>query len=71
MPSQDEKQIGTIVFYAQLNGTEPVVTGEYIIYEDDLDGREIEEFLRNTGVDWAYEAVHSDNLRYWAELKNE
>lgn len=66
-----DKPIGTVVFYAQLNGTDPVVTGEYEFYEDDLGDRGIEDFLKNTGVDWAYEAVHTDNLTYWAELKDE
>ncbi len=66
-----EEPAGVVRFYAQLNGTEPVVTGEYEFYSDEVGEQTIEQFIDNTACDWAYEAVHSDNLRYWAELVNE
>ena len=66
-----------IVYKAQLGDNAPVqIVGHYEIedaeWENELsyyDGNK-EEWLQNTGSDWAYEAVHSDCLRYWAEEDN-
>lgn len=67
MPN-DEKLVARIVFKARLGDGPVQVVGDADVYEYDLNGGSLEEFLQNGGSDWAYEAVHSDTLRYWAEV---
>lgn len=64
-----------IVFKAQLGDGPVQDIGGYEFlpdeWEEELDGRTEEEWLQNTGTDWAYEAVHSDCLNYWAEVEDD
>jgi hypothetical protein len=64
-----------IVFKAQLGDGPVQEVGGYEFLPDeweeelaDFDGSEA-AWLQNRGVDWAYEAVRSDTLRYWAEVE--
>lgn len=66
-----------VVFKASLADGPTQTVGQYVFdpYEweeemEDFDGDE-EKWLQNRGIDWAYEAVHSDCLNYWAELERE
>lgn len=70
MPDQiPEQPIARIVFKARLGDLTPaVVVGAADVYEYDLEGRTLEEFLINQGSDWAYEAVRTDCLTSWAEV---
>jgi len=64
-----------IVFKAQLGDGPVQEVGGYEFLPDEwekelhaFDGSE-EAWLQNRGADWAYEAVHTDCLRYWAEVE--
>ncbi len=64
-----------IVFKAAFRSGPTHIVGEYNFSDkeweeemSDFDGNE-EDWRINRGVDWAYEAVHSDCLNYWAEIK--
>lgn len=63
-----------IVFKAQLGDGPIQEIGSYEMLPDeweheliDFEGDE-KSWLQNRGIDWAYEAVHSDCLKYWAEF---
>lgn len=68
-----EEQMTRVVFKARLGDGPVQEVGSYEFdpeeWDEELDGREVEDWLQNTGADWAYEAVHSDCLNYWAELE--
>ena len=64
-----------VVFKAQLGDGPVQEVGGYEFLPDEWeqelhyhDGDE-QSWLQNTGADWAYEAVHSDCLNYWAEFE--
>jgi hypothetical protein len=66
-----------VVFKAALHDALPQIVGEYVFSSEeweeemsDYSGSE-EDWLKNRGVDWAHEAVHSDCLNYWAEIERE
>ena len=67
-----------ILFKAQLGDGPVQIVGSYEMsdeewaeeVEDSFDGTE-QDWLQNRGSDWAYEAVHSDCLNYWAELERD
>lgn len=62
-----------VVFKAQLGDGPVQEVGSYEFTEEEWKweteeyDRSEEDWLQNTGSDWAYEAVHSDCLKYWAE----
>lgn len=63
-----------IIFKAQLGDGPVQVVGDYEptpeewAHEIESYGSQ-EDWLMNAGSDWAYEAVHSDCLSYWAEVE--
>lgn len=65
-----------VVFKAQLGDGPVQIVGDYEFSPEewkeelfDFDDDE-KNWLQNRGSDWAYEAVHSDCLNYWAELED-
>lgn len=60
-----------IVFKARLGDGPVQEVGCYEFlpdeWEEELRGHTPDEWLQSAGVDWAYAAVHSDCLSYWAE----
>jgi hypothetical protein len=64
-----------IVFKAQLGDGPVQEVGGYEFLPDEWEeelhdfGYDEESWLQNRGSDWAYEAVHSDCLRSWAEIE--
>ncbi len=66
-----------LIFKAQLgNGPiQKIGSYEFLPEEweeelEDFDGDE-QGWLQNRGIDWAYEAVRSDCLVYWAEFEKD
>ena len=63
-----------VVFKAALGNGPVQEVGGYEFgeeeWEEELNGRTPDDWLNNTGVDWAYDAVHTDCLRYWAEFED-
>ena len=71
-----EEQMKRIIFKAKLGDGPVQVVGSYEMtqeeWEEEMESADDEEtWLQNTGVDWAYEAVHSDCLEFWAEMGEE
>ena len=64
-----------LMFKARLGKDAPIQTvGFYEFAEGELeeyllDYNSEKDLVQNMGSDWAYEAVHSDCLEYWAELE--
>lgn len=64
-----------VVFKAQLGDGPIQIVGSYEMtdaeWSSELESYDSkEDWLQNTGSDWAYEAVHTDCLNYWAEEDN-
>lgn len=64
-----------VIFKAQLGDGPVQEVGGYEFLPDewedelsDFDGSE-DAWLTNRGIDWAYDTVHSDCLRCWAEFE--
>lgn len=65
-----------LIFKARLGENGPIqIVGSYELCQAEIDeyisDGDIEDFLDNVGSDWAYEAVHTDCLDYWAEVEKE
>jgi len=63
-----------IIFKARFRSGPTHIVGEYEMSEEEWeeeleDSTGVEDWLQNRGADWAYDAVHSDNLVCWAEIK--
>lgn len=63
-----------VVFKAQLGDGPVQEVGGYEFLPDEWEDymRQYdspEDWLQSAGADWAYDAVHTDCLKYWAEFE--